>query len=87
VLFFLTARGAADGFLIANILYNRLESENTASCREKNKKNLKEIEDAQLAAHRLVHQYKQPKVLQVNDDTLPYTMKLFFKFITLFVFF
>jgi hypothetical protein len=69
VLFFLSARGATGGFLIANVLYNRLESENTASCREKNKKNLKEIEDAQLAAHRLVHQYKQPKVLVVNGDT------------------
>ena len=29
-----------------------METDNTASCRDKNKKTLKEIEDAQLAAHR-----------------------------------
>ena len=35
------------------IFYNtRMETENTSSCRDKNKKTLKEIEDAQLAAHR-----------------------------------
>jgi len=45
----------------------RMETENTSSCRDKNKKTLKEIEDAQLAAHRCMIRDMPVKVPEPDD--------------------
>jgi len=50
----------------------RLESDNTAACRDKNKKTLKEIEDAQLAAHRCMIRDMPVKVPEPDDFIAEY---------------
>ncbi|XP_023334974.1 vascular endothelial growth factor C [Eurytemora carolleeae] len=50
----------------------RMETENTSSCRDKNKKTLKEIEDAQLAAHRCMIRDVPVKVPEPEDFIAEY---------------